>query len=104
MADTCLCCGVPAAIELHHVWPRAAGGCDKGTNLVPLCRPCHELVTLPPEGDRSAWLMNGCEWARTREGRIMMLKCLTVLAYANDSHDPSGRPHQFASHVEVATS
>jgi 5-methylcytosine-specific restriction endonuclease McrA len=33
-------------IQLHHLVPRSRGGDDTLGNIVPLCRRCHELVTI----------------------------------------------------------
>jgi len=35
----------PYRSELHHLVPRSQGGVDTKSNLVPLCRSCHDLVT-----------------------------------------------------------
>lgn len=32
------------AVLLHHVVPEGAGGTNRDTNLVPLCRSCHTAV------------------------------------------------------------
>jgi hypothetical protein len=37
--------------QLHHLVPRSQGGSDCESNIVPLCGPCHSLVT---RGDREA--------------------------------------------------
>jgi len=41
----CRSCGIPGAIEFHHLVPRSLGGDDIADNIVPLCRPCHGHVT-----------------------------------------------------------
>lgn len=38
----CCACGRPGPSDPAHVRSRGAGGRDKG-NIVPLCRPCHNL-------------------------------------------------------------
>ncbi len=41
----CKSCNASPPNELHHVISRAHGGSDTESNLVPLCRECHALVT-----------------------------------------------------------
>lgn len=41
----CRVCGGNPPNELHHLVPRAQGGADTESNLVPLCRDCHRRVT-----------------------------------------------------------
>jgi len=39
------CCNCDnEAVHMHHVVPRAKGGSDRPSNLVPLCANCHALV------------------------------------------------------------
>lgn len=38
-------------MELHHLVPRSMGGDDVPDNLVPLCRSCHECVTVRISAD-----------------------------------------------------
>ena len=41
----CAKCGqMDGDIELHHIVPLAIGGTNHDSNIVPLCRECHELV------------------------------------------------------------
>jgi 5-methylcytosine-specific restriction endonuclease McrA len=42
----CCLCGTPERLELHHVYPRGQGGDDKRGNLVWLCKPEHQRVTV----------------------------------------------------------
>ena len=48
----CRVCGsvengrMESKIQLHHLVPRSRGGDDTLDNIVPLCRRCHELVTI----------------------------------------------------------
>jgi 5-methylcytosine-specific restriction endonuclease McrA len=47
--DQCQICGevlpVPyGRLEVHHIVPRAKGGCDKLKNLVTLCDLCHAIL------------------------------------------------------------
>lgn len=35
-----------AAVDVHHITPKRAGGSDERTNLAPLCRSCHACATL----------------------------------------------------------
>jgi predicted restriction endonuclease len=44
----CWACGSDARIELHHLRPQRAGGCDERQNIVPLCFVCHSLVDRVP--------------------------------------------------------
>jgi 5-methylcytosine-specific restriction endonuclease McrA len=48
----CRICGATGKYDLHHLVPRARSGgpINEPWNLVPLCRPCHLLVTMndPP--------------------------------------------------------
>ena len=41
----CRCCQGSVGIQLHHLVPRAQLGADTESNLVPLCRVCHDRVT-----------------------------------------------------------
>ena len=41
----CRICGAAPPNELHHLVPRAIGGSDTESNIVPLCTGCHDLVT-----------------------------------------------------------
>ena len=41
----CRVCGGLNATQLHHLVPRAQLGADTESNLVPLCRVCHDRVT-----------------------------------------------------------
>ena len=50
----CLCCDRKFLIKeltVHHVIPRSEGGADDPSNLVTLCKPCHDLVEV--SGSRS---------------------------------------------------
>ena len=42
---SCRCCPATVGIQFHHLVPRAIGGSDTESNIVPLCAGCHELVT-----------------------------------------------------------
>lgn len=42
---TCQCCGNEKSrrdLEVHHVMPRSKGGTDDPTNLITLCKHCHD--------------------------------------------------------------
>lgn len=40
----CVVCGRSEALSIHHIKPRALGGRNHSSNLVTLCRPCHEAI------------------------------------------------------------
>jgi hypothetical protein len=40
----CVRCGRADALSLHHLRPRRLGGRAHHTNLVTLCRPCHDDI------------------------------------------------------------
>lgn len=40
----CIGCGSPPPNDVHHVISRGAGGNDIVSNLMPLCRMCHEKI------------------------------------------------------------
>lgn len=43
----CVNCGAPGpdtTLDVHHIVPRGQGGSDKLSNLVLLCRQCHDAV------------------------------------------------------------
>jgi len=40
----CRACGLTNGLDAHHVVARSLGGKDKATNLIALCRPCHQSV------------------------------------------------------------
>lgn len=45
--QNCWACSTPTAhIEMHHIIPRSDGGDDSSTNLMPLCKSCHDRVTF----------------------------------------------------------
>ena len=41
---TCQLCGDRRNLEVHHIEPRARGGGDGESNLVTLCRACHDVM------------------------------------------------------------
>ena len=41
---TCAKCGAPA-IDVHHIVPLKNGGTNEWSNLQPLCRKCHRIIT-----------------------------------------------------------
>lgn len=41
----CRVCLGDVGIQLHHLVPRAQQGADTESNIVPLCRVCHDRVT-----------------------------------------------------------
>jgi len=45
-----------ADLSAHHIVPRSEAGDDKGTNLLSLCHPCHDIVEChePPLRNRAA--------------------------------------------------
>lgn len=46
----CRVCETDRHIQFHHLVPRAIGGSDTESNIVPLCAVCHGLVT-----SRAGW-------------------------------------------------
>ena len=40
----CRVCRSSDGVQVHHVVPRRVTQCDESTNLVPLCRLCHQRV------------------------------------------------------------
>lgn len=45
--NRCVVCGSPRQLTIHHLRPRAIGGSDELSNLVTLCRDCHEALEDP---------------------------------------------------------
>lgn len=43
--SVCRSCNAPPPNQLHHLIPRAQGGSDTESNIIPLCQECHGLVT-----------------------------------------------------------
>lgn len=41
----------------HHVVPRGRGGTNDDSNLLGLCRPCHDLIHAQPEQARGRGLL-----------------------------------------------
>ena len=41
--DILLCICGAVAVDLHHIVFKSKGGADHFSNLIPLCRSCHEL-------------------------------------------------------------
>lgn len=44
LGNTCCNCGSDENIEYHHIVPLRLGGTNKISNIVPLCRACHEAA------------------------------------------------------------
>lgn len=40
----CRACGSSHGLDVHHVVMRSLGGSDEASNLIALCRGCHESV------------------------------------------------------------
>ncbi|MCA1670458.1 MAG: HNH endonuclease, partial [Thermomicrobia bacterium] len=40
----CAQCGIGGVLHVHHIIPRARGGSNDLSNLVPLCPTCHALA------------------------------------------------------------
>ena len=40
----CRLCGSTTALTLHHLIPRATGGATEESNLLSVCRPCHDGI------------------------------------------------------------
>jgi 5-methylcytosine-specific restriction endonuclease McrA len=40
----CVSCGATSRLSVHHVTPARLGGSDKMSNLVTLCRRCHDAA------------------------------------------------------------
>lgn len=61
----CMLCEVCAvrATDIHHIKFRSQGGTDDITNLIALCRPCHDRA----HNDR-AFNQSLQEWITTRHG------------------------------------
>jgi len=51
--DILLCVCGKVAIDLHHVIFKSKGGTDHYTNLIPLCRECHEKAHSNKEFNES---------------------------------------------------
>ena len=45
----CQVCGGLKNLDVHHLRRRSALGDDLKTNLITLCRKCHQLVHGPPQ-------------------------------------------------------
>lgn len=43
---TCQRCGSEQNLEVHHMTPRTEGGKDQDSNLITLCKACHNWVEL----------------------------------------------------------
>ena len=51
--DVLLClCGRVAA-DLHHIKPKSLGGTDHHSNLIPICRECHDKAHANKEFNES---------------------------------------------------
>ena len=40
----CVGCGQHRPLDIHHILPLAQGGSNRLTNMVSLCRECHQQV------------------------------------------------------------
>ena len=40
----CVGCGQRRPLDIHHILPLAQGGSNRLTNMVSLCRECHQQV------------------------------------------------------------
>ena len=40
----CVQCGSRRPLDIHHILPLAQGGSNRLTNMVSLCRECHQQV------------------------------------------------------------
>lgn len=78
-SDFCAVCGSTKRIEIHHIVRRSQGGGDEASNLVPLCRDCHQLT----DGDflRFSRQDDGLWWMRGHS--IDMVVGLCVFADPN---------------------
>jgi 5-methylcytosine-specific restriction endonuclease McrA len=59
----CRVCVAPATngggsrvVQFHHIVARAHGGDDVADNIAPICRPCHERLTVRWEAPSRAFL------------------------------------------------
>lgn len=44
--DECWACGTERNVSEHHIQARRWGGDNEPSNLLPLCRPCHDVVEV----------------------------------------------------------
>lgn len=54
----CRMCERPSSVRpltRHHLVPRAEGGSWLNPNIIPLCRPCHDLIDMGPPRERRMW-------------------------------------------------
>jgi 5-methylcytosine-specific restriction endonuclease McrA len=40
----CRVCGVPRALDLHHILMKSLGGRDEASNVCFVCRDCHKAI------------------------------------------------------------
>ena len=60
--EYCLICGSPKLLEAHHLTLRSQGGLTVPTNLVLLCRTCHNAAHgIPSSSGKTLWLKRGDE-------------------------------------------
>lgn len=51
--------GGPDTLEIHHIVPVGQAGTHHQSNLVPLCRQCHEAAHRKRMAPRVRWFTNG---------------------------------------------
>jgi len=51
----CQKCGSSRNLDVHHVRGRSALGDDAETNLITLCRECHQILHETASGPPTAW-------------------------------------------------
>lgn len=57
----CLRCRRPRHLDPHHIVKRSLGGADDPSNIVALCRPCHDQTDWPTDKGRLVILAFGSE-------------------------------------------
>lgn len=81
-------------ISLHHVVPRAVGGSDDPSNLVPLCSGCHaEVHRLYSVMDLFPVMRERANAARRKAGRTRTLRKLRRLAWREAGGCCSASPY-----------
>ena len=66
----CQECGYYKHLEVHHIVPRSKGGTDEFSNLVTLCKECHDVIHGFKKRKKKRWNHDRRRSAKKRRERI----------------------------------